>query len=79
MAEFEMDMTPYVLRAMKQIDALVDERFKEHFKQAFNAGRMLGREEGSQFSDPTDPPDFEEWFVMYVERLKRDGFRVYEG
>lgn len=80
MAEFEFDFTPYVVEALAKIDAMVEERLKEHFRQAFAAGKERGEYVGGEYWDDTDiPEDFEEWFVMYVERLKRDGVRAHKG
>lgn len=72
MAEIEFDLSPYVNEALAKVDAMVNERLKEHFRQAFKAGWDLGYEEGCYDGEPWKKPDFEIWFAQYVERLKRD-------
>lgn len=75
MAEIEFDLTPYINEAMARFNTMVDERLKEHFREAFLAGKARGRDEGAyEYAafDMEGTPDFEEWFTEYVERLKRD-------
>lgn len=71
MAEYEFDFTPYAVQALAKIDAMAEERLKDHFRQAFMAGAAHAEGRGAD--------SFEEWLDDYVERLKRDGVRSQEG
>jgi len=83
MAEFKMDLTPYVREALMQVDAITEERVKKHLEKAFQAGRTLGYEEGlyagSALGCSDDQYQFEEWLKFYEREVKRDGVRSQEG
>jgi hypothetical protein len=70
-AEFALDIQPYVSDIVKRVREVADEQIKSYLREAFDAGVEHGIDIeaiGSGWTPDPVAPDFEEWLRTFIER-----------